>query len=123
RSKEARFDERSIEPTVAPDGPPPMPRSQASETSTIAPCPDDTWDNGILDDLPSPRYNHQAVWTGNLMLIWGGTAGKSGGRYDPVTDTWSPISTKDAPAPGATVVWTGNLMVAWGGAADSSGGR
>jgi len=35
------------------------------------------------------------------MIIWGGSDGGTslgGGRYDPLTDTWSPISSTGAPA-------------------------
>jgi len=39
--------------------------------------PDDTWNNGSLDDLPDPRYGHTAVWTGSEMIVWGGIASES----------------------------------------------
>lgn len=92
---------------------------------------DDTWDNGSLDDLPDPRWNHTAVWTGSVMIVWGGRAAtvlNTGGRYDPATDTWLPTSTENAPAPreAHTAVWTGRFMVVWGGFDGSSlntGGR
>ena len=53
---------------------------------------------------PDPRYSHTAVWTGTEMIVWGGhRAGfsygmKSGGRYDPSTDSWTPTNIIDAPA-------------------------
>ncbi len=69
-----------------------------------------------------------AVWTGSRMLVWGGrlvvgpqtTFFNTGRSYDPVTDTWTPISTFGAPEPRAihTAVWTGNHMVIWGGQRD-----
>ncbi len=71
-----------------------------------------------------------AVWTGSLMIVWGGqdntgTQLKTGARYDPVTDTWSPTKA-DATAPSAradhTAVWTGNAMIVWGGGAYDSDG-
>ncbi len=83
--------------------------------------PDDVWDNGALDDLPDPRENPTAVWTGSEMLVWGGRNNDitldTGGRYDPATDTWSSITRLNAPAPryAHTAVWTGRRMVVWGG--------
>jgi hypothetical protein len=58
------------------------------------------------------------------MIVWGGTASvplqldlDTGGRYDPVTDTWVPTSINGAPAPRSvhTAVWTGEHMIVWGG--------
>jgi hypothetical protein len=56
------------------------------------------------------------------MIVWGGHSGTSGyantgGIYDPVTNTWTPLSTTDAPAARAdhTAVWTGSKMIVWGG--------
>ena len=108
--------------------------SAAEATAVTACLPDDTWDNGSLDDLPLARVRHAAVWTGTLMLVWGGQDSSSqplatGGRYDPATDTWSPISTSGAPSPrwDHTAVWTSDRMVVWGGHDGSSylgtGGR
>ena len=54
------------------------------------------------------------------MIVWGGYGGtylNTGGRYDPSTDSWTAISTINAPAPrgGNTAVWTGSEMIVWGG--------
>ena len=84
---------------------------------------DDVWDNGTLDDLPSPRSGHTAVWTGSLVIIWGGLgavgATNGGSRYDPATDTWSSVSFENAPSARSrhTAVWTGSEMIVWGGSA------
>ena len=63
------------------------------------------------------------------MIVWGGWSGdgaalKSGGRYDPASDTWSMTSLVDAPAVGNehAAVWTGREMIVWGGAFSSAGG-
>src|SRR6266850_645040 len=86
---------------------------------SASPCaPNDSWDNGSLSNIVDARAGHTAVWTGSLMIVWGGDNGAEGGdRYDPATDTWTPTS-----EPGFTVekieptaVWTGSLMVVWGG--------
>jgi N-acetylneuraminic acid mutarotase len=81
------------------------------------------WRNGVLDDPLAyrARADHTAVWTGSVMVTWGGFDGESytnlGGRYDPLTDTWSPTTTVNAPTgrDNHTAVWTGGLMVVWGG--------
>ena len=69
------------------------------------------------------------------MIVWGGFADSppfdpnSGGRYDPVTDSWTPTATANAPGgrEGHTAVWTANEMIVWGGANEigllDSGGR
>jgi hypothetical protein len=93
---------------------------------------------------PSARYGHSAVWTGSEMIVWGGDskpfffAGTNGldgaapeavlpdpgplndgGIYDPVANTWRPISKVNAPTPraGHTAIWTGSRMIVWGGSA------
>ncbi|HZI12570.1 MAG TPA: hypothetical protein VE153_19460 [Myxococcus sp.] len=79
---------------------------------------------------PAGRWAHTAVWTGSELLIWGGlgcsrsAAGEprlcgDGARYSPATDSWAPLSARDAPTPrsGHTAVWTGQEMLIWGGAA------
>jgi hypothetical protein len=91
----------------------------------------DTWTPTSTTGAPSGRYDHTAVWTGNLMIVWGGHAipgshVNTGGRYDPATDTWTPITTAGAPSGrrSHTAVWTGNLMIVWGGSSyRNSGGR
>ena len=87
--------------------------------------PDDTWDNGVLDDPPDPRAYPTAVWTGSLMVVWGGhntafslhTGFKTGARYDPATDSWTTTSLAGAPDGRGhhTAVWTGSEMLVWGG--------
>ncbi|HLE48710.1 MAG TPA: PKD domain-containing protein [Patescibacteria group bacterium] len=87
----------------------------------------DTWRPISTINAPSPRRHFQAVWSGTEMLVWTG-ANESfcpdgaqfpadGGRYNPVTDTWTPISTVNAPSPRWTTgaVWTGTEMIVWGG--------
>ncbi len=75
------------------------------------------------------RTAHTAVWTGSEMIVWGGTWGtnarNTGGRYDPVTNSWTPVTTAGAPPGrvGHTAIWTGqplNKMIVWGGATKST---
>lgn len=71
------------------------------------------------------------VWTGRLVLIWGGLRNDSSGaltylgdgaRFDPTTNSWSLIAAAGAPTPRArhSAVWTGTRMLIWGG--ERSGG-
>jgi hypothetical protein len=74
-------------------------------------------------NAPSSRVAPTSVWTGSRMIIWGGNvfnggnAYGDGGLYDPVSDTWSPAASLNAPSPrtGHGALWTGNLMIIWGG--------
>lgn len=116
REAERNLDPASVDSEgSSADQLPPVPAS-------AGPCVPGTWDNGILDDVPEPRTSHTAVWTGSVLIVWGGAilSGRnfnSGGRYDPATDTWQPTSTTGAPAPRSShvAVWTGSSMVVWGG--------
>src|SRR6185295_6426105 len=91
------------------------------EIKTDASC--GGWDVLDAPNPPSPRYGHTAIWTGTEMIVWGGSAGNTGGRYDPALNIWTPTSTgPNCPSGGNTAVWTGGEMIVWG-AADSIGGR
>lgn len=66
-----------------------------------------TWRAITKRGAPSPRAAPVAVWTGQELLIWGGQGCRSaqspasscgdGARYDPATDTWTPMATVGAP--------------------------
>jgi len=116
-----RFDGMRVRPAGGPRNGIDL-RTLLSQTAKSVPClPDDTWDNGSLDDLPQARDLHTAVWTGSEMIVWGGFDGSvdlnSGHRYNPATDLWTPVSTINAPSAreSHTAVWTGEVMVVWGG--------
>ena len=54
------------------------------------------------------------------MIVWGGSMGSTfntGGRYDPVTDSWTATNTTNAPSARAshTAIWAGHEMIIWGG--------
>jgi hypothetical protein len=58
------------------------------------------------------------------MIVWGGYNGgingtqlNTGGKYNPNTDSWTDISTTDAPGARQehTAVWTDSEMIIWGG--------
>ncbi len=75
--------------------------------------------------VPDGRYRHTAIWTGEEMIVWGGYAYSnvdqyynSGGRYDPVSNSWTPTSIAANCPQGrarAAAVWTGEEMIVWGG--------
>ncbi|HEV8700923.1 MAG TPA: thrombospondin type 3 repeat-containing protein [Candidatus Polarisedimenticolia bacterium] len=87
----------------------------------------DIWLPTTTQGAPHARTGHTAVWTGGAMIVWGGaTTGTcgcptcelgDGARYDPVADTWAPISGLGAPSRrhDHTAVWTGSEMIIWGG--------
>ncbi len=77
---------------------------------------------------PEPRSRHVAVWTGTEMIVWGGqstsVAGdEAGGRYNPVTDTWTTIPARSTfgfyKRMDASAVWTGTRMIVWAGVRDT----
>jgi len=76
--------------------------------------------NGCLR-APGLRSDHTAIWSGTQMIVFGGYNGTTflndGGRYNPVTDAWSSLSSTSAPAARAdhTATWTGSDMIVWGG--------
>ncbi len=81
------------------------------------------WTPITTTKAPVGRLRHTAIWTGQEMIVWGGESGgggattNSGGRYSPTTDTWTPITTTDAPTSREmhSAVWTGSEMIVWGG--------
>ncbi len=67
------------------------------------------------------RHEALSAWTGDRLLIWGGTTNgrplRDGAAYSPDTDQWHPLP----PAPlvgvdgGRASVWTGREWIIWGG--------
>ena len=88
----------------------------------------DTWSATSMVNSPSARDQHAAVWTGSVMVVWGGFTAwdffcngmhNDGGRYDPMTDTWSATTLAGAPPVRSrtAAVWSGSEMLIWGGEA------
>jgi len=88
----------------------------------------DQWRSVSTIDAPRKRLQHSATWTGTEMIIWGGVLDRcagidcffstnTGGRYNPATDTWTPMSMVGAPSPRRyhTAIWTGTELIIWGG--------
>jgi hypothetical protein len=83
----------------------------------------DTW--RALAAVPTgvaARERHKAVWTGSMMIVWGGYDVNDielhdGAAYDPAGDSWSTVTDNGAPEVAAhesTVVWTGTDLFVWG---------
>ena len=83
----------------------------------------DSWTATSTTNAPAGRQVHTAVWTGSQMIVWGGSPDSgfsylnTGGRYDPITDSWTATTLSNAPAAREyhTAVWTGSEMIVWGG--------
>ena len=83
-----------------------------------------TWQTMSIVGAPQARWGHTAVWTGTEMIIWGGHSGAfsfitldTGARYNPQTDSWTLISSVNAPTARMSFppLWTGTEMIVWGG--------
>src|SRR3982750_1564449 len=69
--------------------------------AAISDQPNDCFDNWTATrttNAPTSRWRHTAIWTGTEMIIWGGELNgyvpvNTGGRYNPITDSWVAIST------------------------------
>ncbi|HJQ99160.1 MAG TPA: MopE-related protein [Candidatus Polarisedimenticolaceae bacterium] len=106
------------------------------EVGTIEPvtpaataCTDDTWST-LKSTVPDALGGPAAVWTGTEMLVWGGSSSALGFRYNPATDTWTPMSNAGSPQGRSdhTGIWTGSEMIVYGGSDQNnevlnSGGR
>jgi len=83
--------------------------------------PADTWIASDFSNPVPPRTGHTAVWTGSVMIVWGGLSGSiplgTGFKYDPATDISTPIATAGAPSArsGHTSVFISGRMIVWGG--------
>lgn len=91
----------------------------------------DLWTNIPTENAPLGRRDQQSVWTGEEMLFWSGWGTRvdpytdfiieftlsSGGRYDPLSNIWLPMSEINAPGPlnYHSAVWAENKMLVWGG--------
>jgi N-acetylneuraminic acid mutarotase len=84
----------------------------------------DTW--MPMSGRSAPGGGQQlGAWTGTQLLVWGGisisvpTGGdfRAGGRYDPVLDRWTEITTEGSLpfAESAATTWTGHEFIIWGG--------
>ena len=82
----------------------------------------DTWATvGTTGTPPAARVGATAVWTGAVVVVWGGGNGNSdftgGSRFDPVSNSWQVMSTVGAPTGrrGSYGFWTGSRVLIYGG--------
>lgn len=79
----------------------------------------DRWTYTSRIGAPAGRSQALAVWTGQEMIVYGGHVGAerltSGGRYDPIANSWHPIAEGSHATTDGVAVWTGSEMVVWGG--------
>jgi len=83
------------------------------------------WSPTAVEGAPLARANHVSVWTGSHLIVAGGYAWdpewgtfgytSTGGRYDPLLDSWQPIAAGAPAVRDAAAVWTGTEMIVWGG--------
>ncbi len=76
-----------------------------------------TW--RLLPPLGAPG-GHRAVWSGSVVVVWGGLGEGASAAYEPESHTWRPI----APAPiprrvDHAMVWTGRRVLVWGGRSEA----
>jgi len=91
----------------------------------------DSWQPISTDNSQIGREGHAAVWVNGKMIIWGGGTSSgvdansstnrviinSGEAYDPVENTWKPLTISSSPSPrlNFSAISTGSQMVIWGG--------
>ena len=87
------------------------------------------WTTMPVTNAPVARYYHKAVWTGTEMIVWGGkdrlqdslhSFQNTGGKYNPTTNTWTPLSIPPSFAgrQDFTMTYIGsNKVIIWGGKA------
>ncbi|WP_198653415.1 Kelch repeat-containing protein [Actinocorallia populi] len=85
----------------------------------------DTW--RVMAKSPlSGRTGQNAVWTGSVLLIWGGDAHrkklKDGAAYDPAKNTWTALPDAPDARSGAQTAWTGTEALFIGGSGSSPKG-
>jgi N-acetylneuraminic acid mutarotase len=76
----------------------------------------DTWSPIANHAVIAQLEDHNAVWSGTHMFIWGGRFNTNGARYTPGTDTWTVLPTTGVAARNrSAAVWTGTDLIGWGG--------
>ncbi|HEX5041947.1 MAG TPA: kelch repeat-containing protein [Candidatus Polarisedimenticolaceae bacterium] len=84
----------------------------------------DQWSATPTFNAPSARAYPTSVWTGSVMIVWGGISLpiaylQTGGIYNPATNSWTATSLVNAPSAryGHTATWLSGEMIVWGGEA------
>ncbi len=87
-----------------------------------------TTDAWYVDPGPlAPRGGHQVMWTGDEMLVWGGSMADGppdlvdGAAFDPATTTWRMLAPMTDDTRRQTMaVWAGDKMIVVGGTATTA---
>src|SRR5207244_10002409 len=70
----------------------PVISGQSDNSIPSVACTDDSWTATRTTSAPAGRDLHRTVSSRTAMIVWGGFNGSSffntGGRYNPVTDSW-----------------------------------
>lgn len=71
----------------------------------------------LLPEAPvKSRYGHSAIWTGEEMIVWGGTNASDGAAYSVMHQGWRTLADSPlGPRSRHTAVWTNREMIIWGG--------
>jgi hypothetical protein len=97
--------------------------------------PTSVGDSGTWTAIPASatagvRQSHSAIWTGTVMIVWGGLDNggnelNTGAAYDPSHGSWTALSTHNAPSArsGHTAIWTNSKMIVFGGVNAQIGGQ
>jgi N-acetylneuraminic acid mutarotase len=74
---------------------------------------------GLLTAKDRPTF----LWTGTELLVWGGNGANDGYRFNPTTNSWTTMSTTNAPVPRNFYLscLTGTELVIWGGSDAGTG--
>lgn len=107
---------------------------QAEGFRLFTTIPGPGWETSSAVNGPSALIGQAGVWTGQQLLVWGGTltAGVDsslGAGYRPDLDVWQTIPSTNAPSARDqhTAVWSGQEMIVWGGSSAgtfvNTGGR
>ena len=96
----------------------------ALDTGARYHLPTDTWYPMSMTSNPIARHRMGFTSNGSELIIWGGRDNDSGtvrfntgARYNPISDSWIPMTTIGAPTPRdfTTIGWNGHYVIAWGG--------
>ncbi len=82
----------------------------------------DSWSALPITGQPAWRFQHELVWTGQRVLLWGGVTRDNihlcdGGSFDPKLGQWSTMNLSGAPSGCVrpATAWTGSEWLVWGG--------
>jgi hypothetical protein len=66
--------------------------------------------------MPFALQYATAFWTGERLLVWGGSEASRGLAYDPREDRWSVLPPVPLPGFAVALAWTGQSLIVGSGA-------